>query len=449
VSGRVLLRVVLALALCAPLVVGCGGGGAEPDPPLGGTQLTVYSSVPERGPLRQVAADVLDAERLALVEDGGRVGRYRVRLVALDASTPDAGRSDPSQISEGARTAAQDPRTIAYLGELATGASAISIPLLNEAGILQVSPLDTALALTTASRAVAGSPDRYYPKLRDAGRTFARVVPSDRSQVDALLADMHASGVRRLAILTSEDPSGRALATNLRAKAHGAGIAVVARGEVDVQSRDHADLIAQTLEARPDAVLDATGARPGAARLWRELAAADGKLELFAPAALADPAFVAGLGAAAPLAHVTRPVRGPHDDTDAARRFARAFAARYGRAPLPEARYGFEAMRSVLAAIRHAERAGRGGEVTRAEVVRSYFATDVRDGVLGPYAIDADGDTSLRDWGAYRVAGGELRFAGALGERGQAAASSGASSRRGSRSATLTRSVRASLRAAP
>jgi branched-chain amino acid transport system substrate-binding protein len=405
---------VLALALPALALAGCGGGAAEPDPPLRTTRLTIYSSVPERGPLRQTAADVLDAERLALAEDGGRVGRYRVRLVALDASTPDAGRSDPGQISEGARTAAQDPRTVAYLGELATGASAISIPLLNEAGILQVSPLDTALALTTASRAVAGSPQRYYPKLRDYVRTFARVVPSDRSQADALLADMRASGVRRLAILTAEDPSGRALATNLRAKAHGAGVAVVAREEVDVQSLDHADLIAQMLATRPDAVLDATGARPGAARLWRELAAADGELELFAPAALADRSFVAGLGAAAPLAHVTRPVLGPHDDTDAARRFVHAFAVRYGREPAPEARYGYEAMRGVLSAIRRAGQRATDAEVTRAEVVKAYFATDVPDGVLGPYAIDAEGDTSLRRWGAFRVAGGTLRFAGPL-----------------------------------
>ncbi|MGN6188315.1 MAG: ABC transporter substrate-binding protein [Conexibacter sp.] len=417
--GRALVRFALTLPLGAVALVGCGGGGRQPESRLRGTQLTVWSSLPQRGPLRAVAADVLGAERLALAQVGGRVGRYRVRLFALDASTPGLGRSDPAQISQNARRAAKSPRTIAYLGELATGSSAISIPLTNEAGILQVSPLDTAMAYTTRSLAVAGSPERYYPKLRDVGRTFARVVPSDRSQVDALIADMRRDGVRRLAILTDEDPSGRALATTLRAKAHAAGIAVVAREEVDEHATRHDDTIARIRAANADAALDATGARPLAAALWRELHAADSRLQLYAPASLADPSFVAGLGAAAVVAHVTRPLLPEGDDTRAAWRFARAFARRYGHAPAPEARYGYEAMRGVLAAIGRAEAQASDGLIARRDVVRAYFETAPRDGVLGRYAIDVAGDTSLDDWAAYRVGGGALRFDGALsgGER--------------------------------
>lgn len=413
-SGRALLRFALTLALGVLALAGCGGGKEDPEPRLRGTQLTVWSSVPQRGPLREVAADVLAAQRLALAHDGGRIGRYRVRLVALDASTPDAGRSEPAQISQNARRAANSPRTIAYVGELATGTSAISIPLLNEAGILQVSPLDTALALTTRSLAVAGSPERYYPRWRDLGRTFARVVPSDRSQADALLKQMRRDGVRRLAVLTDEDPSGRALATNLRAKARAAGIAVVAREEVDVHATRHDDAIVRLREAAPDAALDATGARVGGAPLWRELHAAEPRLRLYAPASLADPAFAASLGPAAGVARFTRPLLAEGDDTPAAWRFARAFARRYGHAPVPEARYGYEAMRSLLAAIRRAEAQSPDGLIARHAVVRAYFRTAPRDGVLGPYAIDAAGDTSLDDWGAYRVERGVLRFDGAL-----------------------------------
>lgn len=412
--GRAQLRFALTLVVGALALSGCGGGDEQQDPQLRTSQLTIWSSQPQRGPLHAVGSDVLDAERLALAQDGGRVGRYRVRLAALDASTPAAGRSDPSQMSRNARRAADDPRTVAFIGELATGSSAISIPLLNAAGILQVSPFDTAMALTTRSVAVAGSPDRYYPKLTESGRTFARVVPSDRSQVDALLTELRRNRVRRLAILTDEDPSGRAIAVNLRAKARAAGIAVVAREEIDVHVPRHEDAIARVRAARADAVLDATGARPGAARLWRELHAADPQLRLYAPASLADPTFVASLGAAARVAHVTRPVLAEGDDTPAAWRFARAFARRYGRAPIPEARYGYEAMRSVLAAIRRAEARSAAGLLTRRDVVRAYFETAPRGGVLGPYAIDAAGDTSLDGWAAYRVVDGALRFAGTL-----------------------------------
>ena len=416
VSSRTTLRLALALALGALALVGCGSGGGHREPRLSATQLLVWSSVPQRGPLREIGADVLAAERLALAHDGGRVGRYRVKLVALDASTPGLGRSDPAQISQNARRAAKSPRTVAYLGELATGTSAISIPLTNEAGILQVSPLDTAMAYTTRSLAVAGSPERYYPKLRDEGRTFARVVPSDRTQVDALLTAMRSSGVHRLAILTDEDPSGRALATNLRAKAHAAGIAVVLREEIDEHATRHEDLTAHIREADADATLDATGPRVGAARLWRELHTADPLLQLYAPANLADPSFVAALGPAADVAHVTQPAYDAVADDLAAQRFIRAFRSAYGHAPAAQARYGYEAMRGVLAAIRHAE-ADADGPVTRRAITRAYFATVVQGGVLGPYAIEPDGDTTLDRWGAFRVVDGRLRFAGGVGDR--------------------------------
>jgi branched-chain amino acid transport system substrate-binding protein len=418
VSGRALLRFALTLAVCAVASSGCGSA-AKRDPPLRGTRLDVYSSLPRRGPLRALAAETLAAERLALAQDGGRAGRYRVQLVALDASTVGAGRSDPGQISQNAGLAAQDPSTVAYLGELATGTSAISIPLLNEAGILEVSPLDPAMALTTGSLAIAGSPERFYPKLEDGGRTFARVVPSDRSEVDALLAAMRQNGVRRLALLTDEDPSGRALTTDLQAKASAAGIAVVASQEVDEQALRDDGSIAQVLAARPDAAFDATAARPGAARLWRELTAADPLLQLYAPASLADAGFVAALGPAAVVAHVTQPL--PGDGGAIAHRFVRAFAARYGYAPSRQARFGYEAMRGVLAAIRRAEAEARDGRITRAQVVRAYLRTAPGTSVLGPYAIEATGDTSLRRWGMFGVVGGKLRLVtaldGASGER--------------------------------
>jgi len=413
VYGRRLLRLALAFATCALALASCGDA-AEQARRLHGSRLTIYGSLPQRGPLRALAQDTLDAERLALAHDGGRVGRYRVQLVALDASTPGLGRSDPAQISQNARRAASDPRAVAYLGELASGTSAISIPLLNEAEILQVSPLDGAIALTTRSLAVAGSPERYYPRLRQIGRTFARVVPSDRSQVDALLTDMREHGVRRLALLTDEDPSGRALAVNLRAKARATGIAVVAREEIDEHARQHDATIGRIRAADPDAALDATGARPGAARLWRELTAADPRLELYAPASLADPSFVATLGPAGTVAHVTQPVYEDDWGGPAAQRFLRAFRHRYGYLPAAQARYGYEAMRSVLAAIRRAEAGDPRGVITRGAIVRAYFETAVRGGVLGPYAIDAAGDTSLDRWSAFRVVGRRLRFAGGL-----------------------------------
>jgi branched-chain amino acid transport system substrate-binding protein len=54
-------------------------------------------------------------------------------------------------------------------------------------------------------------------------------------------------------------------------------------------------------------------------------------------------------------------------------------------------------------------RAGNSDEM-RAAVLKQLFGTKGRESVLGTYDIDENGDTTLTDYGAYRIRGGELRF---------------------------------------
>jgi branched-chain amino acid transport system substrate-binding protein len=88
----------------------------------------------------------------------------------------------------------------------------------------------------------------------------------------------------------------------------------------------------------------------------------------------------------------------------AGRRFFRRFARRYGHGGDPYAIYGYESMKLVLASIR---RAGRAGGRRRA-VIREAFQTRRRESVLGRYSIDPRGDTTLTDFGVYRIARGVL-----------------------------------------
>ena len=62
------------------------------------------------------------------------------------------------QTTANAHAAADDNSTIGYVGEFNSGASAISIPVLNRAGIPQISPTSTAVGLT--SGAVGAAPGR-------------------------------------------------------------------------------------------------------------------------------------------------------------------------------------------------------------------------------------------------------------------------------------------------
>ena len=66
-------------------------------------------------------------------------------------------------------------------------------------------------------------------------------------------------------------------------------------------------------------------------------------------------------------------------------------------------------MSVVLDAIDDADGAGTDA-AGRQAVVDAFFSTQGRESVLGTYDIDANGDTTLSDYGGYVVEDGELVF---------------------------------------
>src|SRR3954470_4651951 len=184
-----------AAALLVAVVIGvsgCGGGGGTPSTRILSDTLTVYTSLPLRGERAPDGRAVLRGEKLALDEAGGRVGDLAIGLVALDDTKTSTGRWDPNQTAENARQAVENPTTMAYIGDLDSGASAVSIPITNEAQILQVSPLSTYAGLPQP--ADKGEPAKYYPSGK---RNFARLVPNGAVEADALAGWLRDRGIGR------------------------------------------------------------------------------------------------------------------------------------------------------------------------------------------------------------------------------------------------------------
>jgi ABC-type branched-subunit amino acid transport system substrate-binding protein len=96
--------------------------------------------------------------------------------------------------------------------------------------------------------------------------------------------------------------------------------------------------------------------------------------------------------------YVTSPFREPFRLGQDGRAFRRAYAQRFGQ-PLPPAAYGYEAMALLLDSI---EDAGDGGDNRDAVIDRLLSTTD-RDGVVGDYSIDANGDTTLEVITVYSI----------------------------------------------
>ena len=88
-------------------VAACGSdssrsGGSKSSGGSGSTTLTIYSSLPLQGDSRPQSESVVNGEKLALQEAGGKVGKYTIKYVSTDDATAAAGKWDPGQVSANA-----------------------------------------------------------------------------------------------------------------------------------------------------------------------------------------------------------------------------------------------------------------------------------------------------------------------------------------------------------
>src|SRR5215216_3909691 len=137
-SGCLVAALAFGVAACGDDDGGGGGGGGGGGD--GAKSVTVYSSLPLQGASRPQTTALVNGIKLALEQAGGKAGDITVQYESLDDSTAQAGSWTPEAVSANARKAAQDDSTAVYVGEFNSGASAVSIPILNEAGIPQISP---------------------------------------------------------------------------------------------------------------------------------------------------------------------------------------------------------------------------------------------------------------------------------------------------------------------
>jgi len=194
-----------ALVLAAP---GCGGedeGKGDGDPTL-----TVYVSVPLSGSEAVEGLAVSQGAQDALADAGGEAAGVRVEAKILDAgpgasvSKPTEEGADPARAAVNARMAIQDSTAIAYIGELDSATTFTSLPITNDARMLQVSPSADAVELV----APFDGSDEVPPEAQPSGaRSFGTLAPLDG---DPREAGAEAMALVLDAIGRASDPLDRA-----------------------------------------------------------------------------------------------------------------------------------------------------------------------------------------------------------------------------------------------
>ncbi|HKH79158.1 MAG TPA: branched-chain amino acid ABC transporter substrate-binding protein [Solirubrobacteraceae bacterium] len=395
---------LIALAAVLLGAVGCGGVAVSDVAEATGGQLTIYSSEPLQGLSSTLAQQVVDGEKLALSDAGGHAGPFKIGFVSLNDANPASGQWSPAVTETNAKIAAQDTSAIAFLGDLDSGATAVSLPLMNAAGVLQVSPASPYVGLTSSLDAGQDEPERFYPSGK---RTFIRLQPGDTAQAQAQVQLMRALHVRRLYVLDDQNPFEQPLANLLAGDAERAGIEVIAHDSVSTAPEAvFTGEVEKIVERGAQAVFLAGGEGAGTAALWRDLHEADPHLLLFGPSSMASEAFTSQIGAAGAHTYLTTPVLPARLYPSSAQQVLRHYRSAFGAEGGAYALYGYEAMTLVLDGIRDA--GARGND--RQTVIDRVFATRGRNSLIGRYSIEPDGETTLSRYGVERVRHGRPVF---------------------------------------
>jgi branched-chain amino acid transport system substrate-binding protein len=371
---------------------GSSGGG-------GGSTVDIYSSLPLQGASSAQTGPLVNGMKLALSQAGGKAGKYTVNYTSLDDSTAAAGKWDPGQTAANARKVAADPKAVYYIGEFNSGASEISIPILNQAGIPMVSPANTYVGLTTNLPGSApGEPQKYYPTGK---RNYLRIVPIDSIQAAADLMAMKQAGCTKVAMANDKEAYGAGLAQLIELEKKFYGVTVVSNTGIDPTAPNFRSYASTIKGQGADCFQFAGIVSNGAVQLTKDVNAALPKAKIFGDDGDCTDSYTAQKKGGVP-ASIDPLIECTVATQDLAaypggKDFLAAYKAKYGGAePDPYAIYGYEAMKLGLDTI---AKAG----ASKAAVLSALFATKDRSSVLGSYSFNQNGDTSLKSYGLYKV----------------------------------------------
>jgi branched-chain amino acid transport system substrate-binding protein len=400
-------------AILGALALGAGACGGDDDgggsAGEGGSKtLTIYSSMPLQGASAPSTKDVVNGIELALEQAGNKAGEHTIEYVSLDNSTAQAGAWTPEATTANARKAAQDDSTAVYIGEYNSGAAAVSIPVLNEAAVPMISPANTAVGLTTDDPgSTSGEPAKYYPSGQ---RNYSRIVPRDSVKGPALAAVMKEDGCTKVQLTNDKEVYGAGLAEAIETAAGDIGLEIISNEPIDKNTPNYRSLAQSAASEGADCFAFSGIVANNAVQLFKDFAAALPDAKLYGVDGICESGFFDPAEGGIPADVASRykcqsPTLPPSELPPEGQEFYKAYAEKYGdEIPDPYAIYGYEAMRLALDAI---ERSGTG---EKADILQALFDTEDREGVLGTYSIDDNGDTTLTDMSLQAVENGKLKF---------------------------------------
>jgi len=349
----------------------------------------IVSSLPRTGSANAQAQTMVNGIKMALEEIGGQVNGFKIVYEDWDDASPERGQWDPAIEAANAQKAVKDPDIMAYIGTYNSGAAKISMPILNQALLVMVSPANTYPGLTKPGLGEANEPTVYRPT----GKVnYFRVVPADDIQGDVAAQFAKEIGVKKVFILHDRELYGKGVADVFKRVAGKLGLQIAGYEGIDPKSANFRSLATKIKSTGADLVYFGGTTQTSAGQLAKDLVASGVKAKLMLPDGCRENALIESAGAENlnGRTYVTFGGLPPSELKGKGREFYDAYKTKFKAEPEAYAVYGYEAAKVVLEAIKRAGKKDR-------ETIRATVAdTKDFDGALGKWSFDENGDTSLK-----------------------------------------------------
>jgi branched-chain amino acid transport system substrate-binding protein len=441
------LLIMTALNGCGPAPSGNSGAGSGTAPgtadpsasnsdapaasstPSGGTAdlIRIVSSLPRTGSARQQTDTIVNGIRMAIDEAGGKVGDFRIEYLDLDDATASAGQWTAEAETANAEQAVKDPDVMVYIGTYNSGAAKISMPILNRAELLMVSPANTWPGLTKPGTGDPSEPDIYRPTAK---LNYVRVVPADDLQGSLAAEWAKQMGLNKVYILDDNEVYGRGIANLFEERATEIGLTVLGHESIDAKAQEFKSLMVSIKAQEPDLIYFGGTTQSKGGQIAKDMVAAGLSAKLMVPDGCMEEAFITSAGAENINERCFFTFGGlpPDELKGPGKVFVEKYEAKFNGKPEAYAIYGYECARVALEAIRIA------GKKDRTAITQAALGIRDFDGALGRLTFDENGDTSVKVLSGSTVRDGKFSFVQLLGQT-EAAAPADAGSSAGDASA--------------
>lgn len=391
------------LPIAAPAAAGGQSAGEAKKP------LKIVSSLPRTGSANAQTTSMVNGIRMAIAEVGGAIDGHAIQYEDWDDASPQRGNWDPAVEAQNANKAARDTSIVGYIGTFNSGASKISMPILNRAGLVMVSPANTYPGLTKPGLGERNEPMVYRPSGRI---NYFRVVPTDDLQGSVAADWAKELGATKVFVLHDRELYGKGIADVFRKRAAEVGLAEAGFEGIDPKASNYRSLVTKIRSTGADLVYFGGTTQNNAGQIAKDLRAGGVTAPFMVPDGCFEQAFIEAAGADNLNDRTFITFGGlPADQlTGKGAEFRRRYVETYGTEPEAYAVYGYEAARVLLDAIQRAETKDRAG------ILAAVAATKDFEGALGRWSFDENGDTTNRVMSGQTVRNGAFTFVKVLGQ---------------------------------